>query len=256
MARSAACRASAEETMGYRLATLGLAPILVAQGRYVRRVTPRLPEAAGPRSGARGAGPTLRLLILGDSAAAGVGVSTQSEALSGQLLAALGDALRVHWRLSAQSGHAAQDLVRHLETASTEQFDVALVSVGVNDVTGRTSASDWCARLSRLIGLLQTKFGVRYVLLTSLPPLHAFPALPQPLRWYLGARATQLDCLLAGVAAGHAHCHRLALRAPVASQAVAADGFHPGASAYTAWAQLAAAAIRTRIEQGKLPLES
>ncbi len=61
--------------MRHALVTAALAPLLLWQGRHVRRVTPRLPEAAGPRAGTTGHGPPLRLLVLGDSAAAGVGVA-------------------------------------------------------------------------------------------------------------------------------------------------------------------------------------
>ena len=66
--------------MGYHFTTIGLGPVLLAQGHYVRRVTPRLPEPEGLRQGVEGSGPPLRLLILGDSSAAGVGVATQAEA--------------------------------------------------------------------------------------------------------------------------------------------------------------------------------
>ncbi len=45
----------------------------------------RLPEAHGERSGCCGNGNELNLLIIGDSAAAGVGVDEQSEALASQL---------------------------------------------------------------------------------------------------------------------------------------------------------------------------
>ncbi|NIP82235.1 MAG: SGNH/GDSL hydrolase family protein, partial [Gemmatimonadetes bacterium] len=58
------------------LAAPALAPILVAQGLFVRWRTTRLPEPPGDREGVTGAGPPLRLLVAGDSAAAGVGAST------------------------------------------------------------------------------------------------------------------------------------------------------------------------------------
>ncbi|ETX12905.1 hypothetical protein OCH239_15315 [Roseivivax halodurans JCM 10272] len=63
-----------------------LAPILAVQGRIVRRGAVRLREPDGPRAGRTGAGPSLRLLIAGDSSAAGVGADTQAEALSGRLV--------------------------------------------------------------------------------------------------------------------------------------------------------------------------
>src|SRR5918998_1273279 len=67
--------------MLHRLALLALAPLLVAQGRRVRRTTPRLPEAPGDREGVTGAGPALRLLVVGDSAAAGAGARDARGAL-------------------------------------------------------------------------------------------------------------------------------------------------------------------------------
>jgi hypothetical protein len=33
--------------------------------------------------------------------------------------------------------------------------------------------------------------------LSGLPPMHRFPALPQPLRWYIGSRARDFDRALA-----------------------------------------------------------
>ncbi|RMD81354.1 MAG: SGNH/GDSL hydrolase family protein, partial [Candidatus Dadabacteria bacterium] len=62
------------------LATITLGPLLLWQGWRVRLNVPRLPEAPGPRQGRAGKGPLLRLLIVGDSAAAGVGAAHQDEA--------------------------------------------------------------------------------------------------------------------------------------------------------------------------------
>jgi hypothetical protein len=50
------------------LALLPLAPLLIAQGRRVKRDTPRLPPAAGPLSGrVEGEGEPLRVLTIGES---------------------------------------------------------------------------------------------------------------------------------------------------------------------------------------------
>ncbi len=65
-------------------AKLALAPVLIVQGRRVRRLALRLPEAAGARAAVAGSGARpLRLLIVGDSATAGVGVARQRDALAG-----------------------------------------------------------------------------------------------------------------------------------------------------------------------------
>lgn len=85
--------------MWLKLSTLALLPILLIQGRKVRKNTPRLLEAGGEREGTTGEGQPLSLLILGDSAAAGVGVDTQQDALSGAIISELQNEYRLQWKL-------------------------------------------------------------------------------------------------------------------------------------------------------------
>ena len=68
---------------------IACAPLLITQALRVRRSAQSLPEPPGPRSGMLGSGPPLRLAIIGDSSAAGVGAASQKEALGGQLSGAL-----------------------------------------------------------------------------------------------------------------------------------------------------------------------
>ncbi|MCW8278855.1 SGNH/GDSL hydrolase family protein [Pseudomonas sp. PCH199] len=225
------------------LAKIMLGPVLLMQGLYTRRVTPKLPEAEGEREGVTGNGETLRLLILGDSAAAGVGASKQTEALSGQLVSRLAKAYQVCWKLWAQSGLDSQTLLELLEQYAPETFDVALLSIGVNDVTGTLSAAQWIARQQQLMDMLIDKFGVKLIVISPLPPMHLFPALPQPLRWYLGNRAARFNARLALLADRTDRCTMLTTRlAPVAG-AMARDGFHPGPAIYSVWADDAAQVI-------------
>jgi lysophospholipase L1-like esterase len=233
----------------YRAAAIGLAPVFIAQGLYVRCVTPRLPEPSGERSGVQGSGPSLGLLILGDSAAAGVGVATQAEALSGRLAAGLGESFRVCWKLTARTGMRAMDAVAELEAARPERFDVAVTSIGVNDVTHGTGEASWIDRQGRMVELLQSKFQTRHIILSSVPPMHLFPALPQPLRWYLGERAKRFNRALEAFARSRGACEFAAPDFPMEPATMAADGFHPGARAYSLWAAHAGGIIRRRLRQ-------
>jgi lysophospholipase L1-like esterase len=237
------------------LAKIMLGPVLLMQGAYTRRVTPKLPEAEGEREGVAGDGMPLRLLILGDSAAAGVGVQTQADALSGQLVSRLARDHQVLWKLWARSGLDSQALLDLLEQRAAQPFDVVLLSIGVNDVTSSLSVDQWIARQQRLISVLRNKFAVKHIILSPLPPMHLLPALPQPLRWYLGNRAARFNTRLAGLAAGKDHCTMLTTRlAPVAGS-MARDGFHPGPAIYSVWAGDAAEAIdryRRETTSGKL----
>lgn len=230
-------------------------PLILLQGVWVRSRTERLPEAEGARHGLlQGSGSRdLSLLIIGDSAAAGVGVTSQSQALSGQLLKAINqqqDYRQLRWRLQAETGRTSSDLVCMLESgagldADERSFDVAVVSIGVNDVTRFSSMSHWRQNLARIAELLKTDFSVGQIVYSGMPPMHRFPALPQPLRWCLGLRAKQLDRAMQDFCANQANmgCCYLPLPYPEEAGLIAADGFHPGAGAYRLWAELLAADI-------------
>jgi len=237
-------------SLRHLLATIALGPVLLAQGRHVRRAVPALPEPDGPREGEAGSGKALRLLVLGDSAAAGVGAQTQDEALSGQLAVALAPTFRLHWKLLAFTGATTADMLQRLRAEPAAQFDAVVTSLGVNDVTGRVSLAAWRRAQQELIAVLQSRFGVRHILLSSLPPMHRFPALPQPLRWYVGSRARDFDRVLARVAASRPGCEFLALgHEMMDASAMAGDGFHPGPPIYALWAREATRRIVQRMEQ-------
>lgn len=225
------------------LLILPLAPLLLLQGLYVRKATPRLPEPPGPRSGEIGHGRHLRLLILGDSAAAGVGAETQTQALSGQLLRRLSGSFRITWQLWAANGLNSAQCLQLLEQRPAETFDAVLISLGVNDLTGGASLAAWLDLQLRLARLLGGKFAARRILFTALPPMHHFPALPQPLRGVLGARAKQFNRGLQAFVATRADCRLLHFDAPMQSEYMAADGFHPSSVTYGLWAEQAAKAI-------------
>lgn len=234
----------------HAIATIALAPVLLAQGRRVRRTVVLLPEPEGAREGASGSGPPLRLLVAGDSAAAGVGAQTQEDALSGRIVAGLAPSFQVRWKLLAFTGATTAALLDRLENTPAEHFDVALTSLGVNDVTGGCPLGRWRRQQEQLIGLLRDRFHARQILLSGLPPMHRFPALPQPLRWYIGNRARDFDRALSSLARNHPGSEYVDLGyAMVDPQAMAADGFHPGPAIYRLWATEAVRRIVARIQR-------
>ena len=186
-------------------------PLLLLQVCWAKLNTLKLPEALGERSGLSGDGSSINLLIIGDSAAAGVGVTKQNDALVGQLASILAVKHKVSWQLIASSGFASSDLINEVKALPAETFDYVLIYVGVNDVTHLISANDWVNNLNTILGLLTTKFGAPKVLLTAVPPMHLFTGIPQPLRWWLGLRAKRLNKLMAIVAADNSQCSVLTI---------------------------------------------
>ena len=227
----------------FRLATAALGPVLALQGRRVRRRVPRLPEPSGAREGEVGEGPPLALLLVGDSSVAGVGVATRDEALLGRVLEALAPRRRVRYRLVARTGRTTRQALAALDAVRPERFDVALVGLGVNDVTGGVPLGRWLADQARLRERLRARFGVAFAVVSGLPPMGRFPALPQPLRAWLGARAGHFDRALEASLEGDPNAAFVSLRDFPEGTTTSADGFHPGAEAYREWAARAVAAI-------------
>ncbi|MFC7005518.1 SGNH/GDSL hydrolase family protein [Bowmanella sp. JS7-9] len=233
----------------YQLSLPLLAPLLLQQGKRVRRDTLRLPEAEGDRTGQQGHGRPLRLLIFGDSAAAGVGATHQHQALSGQLIQCLTPHHPVDWQLIAHSGLTTANALAFLQSQSPRPADVLVLSLGVNDVTSRISVKEWIFQYEKLLNFARQQLDVSHILATAVPPMHQFPALPQPLRWYLGQRAQHFNQTLA------AHLHSandgefVSIAGQLTGQHMASDGFHPGPAIYQAWANTIAKRILTRLSK-------
>lgn len=228
---------------------LGLSPLLLAQALHTRRTIPKLPEATGPRQGTVGRGTlALRLLIVGDSSAAGVGVDTQDEALAGRLSRALAQRLgaRVRWQLCALSGITSAQA--HTLLGGATPADVAVVVTGVNDVVDQVRPATALAARGRLLQALRQRTGIRHAVMTPVPPMHHFAGLPQPLRWVAGRDAAAHGAALAGWAAGQPGVSHLSFDLPLGDATLlASDGFHPSAPLYRLWGDALAAHIATTV---------
>jgi lysophospholipase L1-like esterase len=223
-------------------ASLALFPVLLLQGRRVRRVTPRLPEAAGPREGVvPGAGRRLRLLVIGESTAAGVGTAHHGEAVTGQVAAALAarTGRAVAWRVLGQGGATAEAARRELLAPARDvAADVAVVALGVNDTLRFHAPGRWRRALESLVSDIRMRCGEIPVVLSGVPPVGRFPALPQPLRGVLGLRARVLDETarrLAGELRDVAYVPMPVLDGADVESYFCEDRFHPSARGYAAW---------------------
>jgi lysophospholipase L1-like esterase len=235
-------------------AKVALFPVLLAQGLHVRRKALELPEAAGPRLGEvlprrSRSGETLRLLVVGDSSAAGVGVAHQREALAEPLARLLAEELGcpVRWQLVARTGVTSLEAFALVRESSLAEADVLVTAVGVNDVVRQIPAHRTRDNLDALHRFTAEQLGVRYWLHCAVPPMERFPLLPAPLRWLLGAQAELLNRELQQHLGDQRD--RALRRLPDAlleRALMAEDGFHPGSAGYAAWAEALAPFIARR----------
>jgi lysophospholipase L1-like esterase len=224
-----------------------LSPLLLLQAVWVKKRTPRLDEAAGAREGSAGKGASFKLLAVGDSIIAGVGVQAMEQALPAQLALSLSEIMkrRVCWFSHGVNGARTRDLLEWVAASGEQQVDLLLVSNGLNDVTSSMSLKQWLEDKGDLYTRLRRMAPEAHIAQLGLPPLGHFPALPNPLRVFLGMRSRSFDLALeALIESRPGIVHLPFTEIPEASQ-FAVDGYHPGPAAVKIWAASLATDLAT-----------
>jgi lysophospholipase L1-like esterase len=232
------------------VARVALGPILYAQARRLRAIAIELPEPPGARRGVEGAGASsLRLLVAGDSSAAGVGAETQDEAFARPLAREIARRLQasVEWQLVAQTGLTSEGVLQLLQRGEVAPADVAVVVVGVNDLTNEVPlrrALRWRTEIARW---LAARAGVTHVLFTSMPEMQHFPLIPQPLAWYVGTRARRNNLAQARWAGSVPNVAHVDLKGMTRPEWMARDGYHPAPPLYAELAARLGASVAARV---------
>lgn len=232
-----------------KAATIALIPALVIQGNRVKKKTLRLPEPAGEREGLIGQGKPLSILIVGDSAAAGVGVDHQEDALTGAILSQLQQDYQIRWKLQAKTGDTTSNVIRVLEKILAEHYDVVVTSVGVNDVTKLILADVWIKKQQKLYQAIESRFSPELIIAAGVPPMNMFPALPNPLAWLFGRYAKAMNSELEKFVSKKANMQWIEYdikQYQALNLEMAQDGFHPSKEVYTLWGQEVATKIRQK----------
>ena len=224
---------------GSRLLAFVLAPLLFPQSRVVLSHLPILPEADLGWTGSVAGPAPLRLLVLGDSTAAGVGVSDNALGLAGSLARSFSETLGrgIHCTVIARSG-ATTGEVRNffLGLATRSEYDLVFVSTGVNDVMHLRTKAAFTADLALILEGLEAASPTATVFLAGIPRMEHFSSLPDPLGTILGARAYRLNAGAHSVLGQHPRVVHVPPWPIGEPGFFAVDDFHPSAVGYAAWA--------------------
>jgi lysophospholipase L1-like esterase len=216
-----------------------LFPLLYAQAQRVRSSVEPLPEPPGPRSGREGrGGEELRLLVVGDSSAVGVGAPHQDLALARPLARSLAQRLEraVRWTLLAQTGLTSAAALAFLKERDVPDADVAVVVLGVNDITNQVPLAQALKHRGEIAVWLHAHAQVAEVLFPALPEMEHFPSLPQPLAWWAGQMSRRNNRAQARWARAWPlplpQVRHVATDGLISADLMASDGFHPGPGLY------------------------
>lgn len=165
-------------------------PILIWQGTRLKKNLPRIGEAAGAREGIyKGVQPPIRLLAIGESTFAGVGVEQQQDAIT----SIIGKTLQqqsgrtVEWNVIARSGYnARQVLERLVPKIPAQQYDFIVIGLGGNDTFELNRPLKWKQQMIALVEHLNSSFPESKVVIANLPPVGDFPAFPKSFQFLLG----------------------------------------------------------------------
>jgi lysophospholipase L1-like esterase len=223
-----------------RLVAVPLSPVLFSQARHARRTIPRLPDAAQPWTGSLPGADLIRLLVLGDSTAAGVGADSQHEALPGSLAQEFGDRFDrgTEWAALGANGATARDILqRFIDDATTARWDVVFLTIGANDALSLRSRRAFARDVREIVRRLRESSPDALLLVSLMPRFDRFSSLRSPLRWNLALHAASLDDAARAAVRGLDRVFALPKPPPYTPTFWASDRFHPGPSGYREWAE-------------------
>lgn len=235
-------------------------PIMYFQAKAIKAKFPKLPEAEGRN----GLAPSLdhrrlRVLAIGESSIAGVGVKTHEEGFTGTLareLAAFFN-INVEWKVYAKRGFTAKKVEEMLVPQITEkEFDLVVIGVGGNDTFQLNNPTRFKKDVQRLIHSLKEKFKDTPIVFINMPPIKELPAFTKTIKMVLGnlekMLGEELDKLVRLHKDTYYYSNRITMsdwrerfNVPSESAIFFSDGVHPSKLAYEVWARDVAGFIRT-----------
>ncbi|MDF4203995.1 SGNH/GDSL hydrolase family protein [Maribacter sp. SA7] len=232
--------------------TIPLLPIMYFQGKKIKKTVPKLPEAKGSEgSSLISSKKVIRLLTIGESTIAGVGVKTHQEGFTGALANELSTALntRVDWKVYAKSGYTAKnvnDKIIHLITEET--IDLIVIGLGGNDAFELNSPKKWNRDVRELINSIRSKFKDTPIVFTNMPPIKEFPAFTSLIKFTIGGLVNILGEELIDIVRDYDKVYYYALKPSskdyikrfnlnIAPSDFFIDGVHPSKQTYHIWAK-------------------
>ena len=247
---------------GVLAATASAGAVLAAEAQLARRVIGKIDDPVRDASGWYGRGlpgPALRVALLGDSLAAGYGVTEVVSTPGARLATRVAERLerRVHLKVFALTGAETKHLEPQVEQAVAFDPHLVVIIVGGNDVTHMTSASTSAHRLRQVVRTLRD--GGAQVVVGTCPDLSVLNSFARPLRDFAGHRSRQLAESQARVTAEEGG-RSVSLGSLLMDEFAAnphffgPDRFHPSADGYASMASVllptALAAIGFEGEEG------
>jgi lysophospholipase L1-like esterase len=207
-----------------------------------------------------GRGATIRMLAIGESTVAGVGLARSDETVAATTARALArrTARPVKWHGHGLSGATVSVATAQLlPQIAAEMADLLVISFGVNDTLAYRSPAAFADDLAALVTAVRRRIGeAAAVVITGVAPLACFPALPWPLRTILNWRSVALQESAERLADRLPRVVVERFSEPLGPHLFAGDGFHPNREAHALWGEEIASLALPLLREPKERIEA
>lgn len=242
------------------LISIPLLPLMYYQGKRIRASVPKLPEAKGLAGSfqinEKNERP-IKIISIGESTIAGVGVETHEEGFTGTLAKEISKLFdfNVDWRVYARSGYTAKRVEYKLIPKISEcRADLIIVGLGGNDAFTLNRPTKWKNEIDSLINSIKTKFPGAVIIFCNMPPIKEFPAFTSLIKFIVGNLVEILGEELKAVATGHENVFYFGDKITLSGwiekfqlkkkkEDFFSDGVHPSKLTYQTWAKYIAREI-------------
>jgi lysophospholipase L1-like esterase len=172
------------------IVSIPLLPIIAYQGKRIKESVPSLPGATGTQGIASQASEkTIRLITIGESTMAGVGVATHEEGFTGTLAKVLAGnwGVNIAWRVYARNGYTVERVTQKILPKIEETTaDLIVIGMGGNDAFKLNTPKRFHQNILQLIDSLQVKFPNAPIFFINVPPIKEFPAFTPLIKFTIG----------------------------------------------------------------------
>lgn len=231
--------------LSYRLFQAGLfpfLPFLIAEAKAIRKSKPIPPAQSNHLILGSG---DKKLLIFGESTAAGVGASKPEKTLAGQISLHFGQDSQVI--NLGKNGLQAKDFFNEFgEEISNFKGHVegVFLFMGANDCFRLTEPSNYKSLLLEIINHFQKNFSPEWIYLAAIPPVNNFPAFSPRMQFFLRKQRTFLTKKMEEIKEIYPNIIFEEIDLKLSTEFFASDGVHPSDMGYEAIAQFAIDGIK------------
>lgn len=214
------------------LLLLPLYPFLSWKGKKLREQVQRLPQHATYLSLTSDEA-TKKVLIIGESTAAGVGASSPETTFATRFFTHGAGSIEVlNLGKNGLRAEKLQGLLAKEKDPDSLAFDQVIILIGANDCFKFTPPEKFRKELFAFVHMLEQKETTHLIFIPTIPPVHHFPAIPPLLRLFLGVHRYMLNKEIKGMQAQLTKLHFYDWGTRFSDDFFASDGIHPSDIGY------------------------